>query len=109
MVRKDIIDNYNRCRMRVALDIHEISQGELKEMHPIDECHIDGVQRSRRLGVEKQIARDWVENRMRLQGQARARIGIDTDTRTLRQREAVTVPDADFQIGAGPRNLMDHP
>ena len=57
VVGKDVVDDHQSGRRHPALHIHKISQGELEQVHTVDEHEINGLfQHGRSLGLEEPVA-----------------------------------------------------
>ena len=109
--RKDVVEDHDARPVGVALDVDEVAQRVLDEVHPVDERqrHAAPAERLERVGaVEVLVARLPEQRRARRQLGPKLGRRVDARTRRPGQREAVAVADADLEVGRRLEHLV-HP
>ena len=99
-----------RRPVRVALDVDEVAQRELRQVHAVDEREADAAAAERRSGSARAKKSSLVSGTASPPGGgATLQVvgGVDADRRRAGEREAVAVADADLEVGRRLEQLVD--
>ena len=110
--RQDVVDDDDAGRMAMTLGVHEVPEGELGQVHPVDErqVHHRLVEMCERLWAGEEL----VTGRPH-QVQVAVELGlhreerVNADARHARQGQALPGPHADLEVGARLQSLVQSP